>query len=119
MAPTSSFLSTNTNTNGHSTSNVSSGLNTPESELESVMNVPVHPTAARRPYPLVVNSENTNYTEEHITSTFVNRGADVTTDASGQVVVTPTAKSYQFRTERKVQKTGYVVLSCVITFISR
>jgi myo-inositol-1-phosphate synthase len=98
MAPT-------TFTNGH----VSSGLNTPESELESIVQIPVHPTAVRRPYPLVVNSENTNYTDEHITATFINRGADVTTTPSGQLLVTPTAQSYQFRTERQVGKTGYVM----------
>lgn len=83
----------------------SSGLNTPESELESFM--PVHPTAARRPYPIVVQSENTAYSDEFITSSFTNRGADVTVN-SGQFVVTPTSKTYQFQTTRKVAKTGYV-----------
>ena len=43
-----------------------SGLNTPESELESL--VGVHPTAARRPYPIVVQSESTSYSDEYITS---------------------------------------------------
>ena len=81
----------------------SSGLNTPESELESLM--PVHPTAARRPYPIVVQSEATSYSDEYITSKFTNRGADVTI-VEGQYIVTPTAKPFEFQTARKVAKTG-------------
>ena len=75
----------------------SSGLNTPESELELVL--PTHPTAVRRPYPIVVQSENTAYTDEHITAMFNHRGADVVTTVNGQFQVTPTAKSFQFQTE--------------------
>ena len=82
-----------------------SGLNTPESELESV--VPVHPTAIRRPYPIVVQSENTAYSDEYITSKFTNRGADVAVN-NGQFIVTPPTKPYEFQTVRKVSKTGYV-----------
>ena len=85
----------------------SSGLNTPESELESL--VPVHPTAVRRPYPIVVQSENTSYLDEFITSKFINRGADVTV-RDGQFVVAPTSQTYEFQTARKVAKTGYVAL---------
>ena len=84
----------------------SSGLNTPDSELESL--VPVHPTAARRPYPIVVQSENTSYTDEFITSKFTYRGADVAVN-NGQFIVTPTTKPYEFQTGRKVSKTGYVL----------
>lgn len=91
----------------------SSGLNTPESELESL--VPVHPTAARRPYPIVVQSENTSYTDEFITSKFTNRGADVAVN-NGQYIVTPTTKTYEFQTARKVSKTGYV--SCILNFLA-
>jgi myo-inositol-1-phosphate synthase len=83
----------------------SSGYNTPEAELESLL--PIHPTAARRPDAIVVQSENTVYTDEHITSTFFNRGANVTV-ANGQYTVTPTVQPYQFQTTRKVGKTGYV-----------
>ena len=85
----------------------SSGLNTPESELEAL--VPVHPTAARRPYPILVQSENTSYSDEFITSKFTNRGADVSV-SDGQYIVRPTSKSYEFQTARKVSKTGYVVV---------
>jgi myo-inositol-1-phosphate synthase len=85
----------------------SSGYSTPESELESVL--PVHPTAARRPYNLVVNSDKTQYTSDHITSTFVNRGAEVTL-VDGAVSVTPTATQYEFQTQRNVNRTGYVFL---------
>lgn len=84
----------------------SSGLNTPESELESL--VPVHPTAARRPYPIVVQSEQTSYSDEFITSKFTNRGADVAVSANGQFIVKPTAQPFEFQTARKVNKTGYV-----------
>ncbi|EKM53650.1 uncharacterized protein PHACADRAFT_260121 [Phanerochaete carnosa HHB-10118-sp] len=85
----------------------SSGLNTPESELESL--VPVHPTATRRPYPIVVQSENTSYSDEFITSKFVNRGAAVTV-RDGQFVVAPTSKAYEFQTARKVAKTGLMMI---------
>lgn len=85
-------------------SNTSSGLNTPDSELESVL--PVHPTAARRPYPIIVASENTAYTDEHITAKFHDRGASVETLPDGQLKVTPTATAYEFQTARKVPKTG-------------
>ena len=49
-------------------SNVSSGRNTPDSQLESI--VPVHTTAARCPYGIEVASENTSYTDEFITSKY-------------------------------------------------
>ena len=85
-------------------SNVSSGRNTPDSQLESI--VPVHPTAARRPYGIQVASENTSYSDEFITSKYNDRGAAVETLPNGQVKVTPTVKSYEFRTQRRVPKTG-------------
>jgi len=84
----------------------SSGYTTPDSELESI--VPVHPTAARRPHSLVVQSENTSYTDEHITSKYYNRGADVTV-SNGQFTVTPTIQPYEFQTERAVGRTGSVL----------
>lgn len=81
----------------------SSGLNTPESELESIL--PVHPTSARRPYPIVVQSELTSYSDEFITSRFTSRNADVSV-SGGQYIVTPSLKEYEFQTARKVSKTG-------------
>jgi len=84
-----------------------SGFNTPESQLDGpVPLAPTHPTAARRPYSIVVNSENTTYSENFITSKYENRGASVVMSADGQVQVVPTVKSYEFRTAKKVQKTG-------------
>ncbi|KAI0785786.1 Myo-inositol-1-phosphate synthase [Abortiporus biennis] len=85
----------------------SSGLNTPESELESL--VGVHPTAVRRPYSIVVQSENASYSDEYITSKFTNRGADVVLN-NGQYVVTPSIKPYEFQTVRKVSKTGLMLI---------
>lgn len=85
-------------TNSHS-----SGLNTPDSELESVL--PIHPTAVRRPYPIVVQSEHTAYSDEFITAKYTNRGADVAVK-DGQYTVTPTVKQYEFQTARQVSKTG-------------
>jgi len=81
----------------------SSGYNTPDSELESI--VPVHPTSSRRPFSIVVQSDNTLYTDEHITAKYLNRGADVVA-SNGQFIVTPTVQSYEFQTTRKVGKTG-------------
>ncbi|THH32444.1 hypothetical protein EUX98_g1716 [Antrodiella citrinella] len=86
----------------------SSGLNTPASELEGL--VAVHPTAVRRPYPIVVQSENTSYSDEYITSKFTNRGADVVTNNNGQFLITPTSKPYEFQTVRKVSKTGLMLI---------
>lgn len=90
-------------------STVSSGLNTPESELESVL--PVHPTSERRPYLIEVASENTSYTDDAIISKFHDRGASVETLPNGQLKVTPTVNSYEFKTQKKVPKTGSVILS--------
>jgi myo-inositol-1-phosphate synthase len=81
----------------------SSGSVTPDS-VENV--APIHPTAVRRPYPIVVRSETTNYSEEHITSTFTNRGADIVTTENGQFIVTPKASTYELQTQRAVSKTG-------------
>lgn len=81
----------------------SSGSATPNSEFESV--IPVHPTAARRPNYLTVQSENTIYTDEHIFAKYINRGASVSV-SDGQFTVTPTAAPYEFQTTRKVGKTG-------------
>jgi myo-inositol-1-phosphate synthase len=107
MSPTASFITPPSNgINGSGGGYLSSGGNTPVSELESIVPTQVHATASRRPYNIQVNSDNVSYTEEHITSTFVNRGASVTTGPNGQLTVTPTTTSYAFQTERTVQKTG-------------
>ena len=79
----------------------SPGYDTPLSELESI--VPVHPTAPHRPNYITVQSENTVYTDDHITAKYSYRGADVVV-TGGQFTVTPTQAA------RKVGKTGYVSL---------
>ncbi|KAI6046271.1 hypothetical protein EDC04DRAFT_2887951 [Pisolithus marmoratus] len=84
-----------------------SGYDTPVSDLESI--VPVHPTAARRPDYITVQSENTAYTNEHITAKYSYRGADVVV-SEGQFTVTPTVKPFEFQTERKVGKTGLMMI---------
>ncbi|KAJ7122432.1 hypothetical protein C8R44DRAFT_786162 [Mycena epipterygia] len=86
---------------------LSSGLNTPESELESILTV--HPTSVRRPNSILVQSENTRYTQDHITAKFHNRGSTVDV-ANGQFTVTPTVQSYEFQTKRTVGKTGLMMI---------
>lgn len=83
----------------------SSGYTTPESELESIL--PIHPTAVRRSHDtIVVQSENTAYTDEYITSKFLNRAAEVSVSPEGQYTVKPTVQPYEFQTQRAVSKTG-------------
>jgi myo-inositol-1-phosphate synthase len=72
----------------------SSGQQTPES-LEAAS---VHPTSVRRPYPIVVQSETTSYTDDHITSKFTNRGADVVSIEGGQLLIKPTEQVYELQT---------------------
>ena len=85
--------------------NGTSGYNTPESQLESLL--PVHPTAVRRPHSITVQSENTRYSDEHITAKFIDRGSEVTV-TDGHFNITPTLQEYEFQTKRAVSKTGYV-----------
>ncbi|KAI0827731.1 Myo-inositol-1-phosphate synthase [Trametes gibbosa] len=83
------------------------GANTPESQLESVL--PIHPSAARRGNPIVVQSDLTSYSNDYIVSKFTNRGADVSV-VEGQYIVTPTSTQYEFQTARKVPKTGLMMI---------
>ena len=87
--------------------NRTSGYNTPESQLESLL--PVHPTAVRRPHAITVQSKNTLYSDEHITAKFTDRGSEVTI-TDGHFNITPTLQEYEFQTKRAVSKTGYVSL---------
>jgi myo-inositol-1-phosphate synthase len=80
-----------------------SGYNTPESELET------HPSAVRRPHAIMVQSENTSYTDEYITASFQNRGAEVTI-SNGQYIVNPTTQSFEFQTKRSPSKTGLMMI---------
>ncbi|KAH8979184.1 inositol-3-phosphate synthase [Lactarius hatsudake] len=71
----------------------------------------VHPTASRRPADAItVQSENTIYTDEYITSKFHNRGADVVVQEGGRYVIKPTTTPFEFRTQRKVPKTGLMLV---------
>ncbi|KAG8960873.1 Myo-inositol-1-phosphate synthase [Tulasnella sp. 419] len=74
------------------------------------VDVPIHPTSVKRASPIVVHSPNTQYTDEHIVAKFEYRGADVTQGSDGQVHITPTVKQYEIKTERKVQKTGLMMV---------
>ncbi|KAJ7070223.1 hypothetical protein B0H15DRAFT_957870 [Mycena belliarum] len=85
----------------------SSGKNTPESGIESFL--PVHPTAVRRPNAILVQSDSTHYTEDHITARFHNRGSTVDV-SNGQLTVTPVVQSYEFQTKRTVGKTGLMMI---------
>lgn len=88
-------------------SNNNSGYTTPDFELESIL--PVHPTAVRRPDAIVVQSENTSYTDEYITAKFTNRGSEVTV-SDGVFAVKPTTQEFEFQTKRVPSKTGSVIL---------
>ncbi|KAJ3873923.1 hypothetical protein F5051DRAFT_109271 [Lentinula edodes] len=91
----------------NNTTNASSGYNTPDSELESVL--PIHPSAARRPHAIVVQSENTAYSDEYITAKYENRSAEVTV-TDGQFLVNPTVQSFEFQTKRVPGKTGLMMI---------
>ena len=91
----------------------SSGYTTPDSELESIL--PPHPTAARRPHQIVVESENAQFSDDYITSKYTDRGADVVV-VDGQYIVKPTARSYEFQTQRNVSKTGYAFMHVNICY---
>ena len=80
-----------------------SGYTTPDHELESML--PVHPTAVRRPHSIAVHSENTSYTDEHVTAKFTNRGSEVTV-VDGQFTVKPVAQEFEFQTKLAPSKTG-------------
>lgn len=84
-----------------------SGYNTPDSQLESV--VPVHPTSLRREHAIAVQSENTSFSDEFITAKFINRGTSVNV-SNGQYIVTPTAQEIELKTQRKVSKTGLLMI---------
>lgn len=76
--------------------------------IDGPLSLPIHPTAARRPADLVtVQGVNTVYSDEFITSKYENRGADVVVKEEGRYVVKPTINPFEFRTQRKVPKTGY------------
>lgn len=89
----------------------SQGTTTPEPEFALPQgNAPVHPTALRTPHAIDVQSDRTVYTPAHITAKFDYRAADVVRTPEDKFQVTPTVKPYEFRTTRKVQKTGLMMV---------
>ncbi|KAF8483733.1 inositol-3-phosphate synthase [Russula ochroleuca] len=90
----------------------SSGNASPSlSVLDAPLASPVHPTAARSPADAItVQGENTIYTDEYITSKFINRGADVVVQEGGRYVIKPTVTPFEFRTQRKVPRTGLMLV---------
>ncbi|KAI0282890.1 Myo-inositol-1-phosphate synthase [Russula aff. rugulosa BPL654] len=90
----------------------SSGNASPNlSVLDAPLVSAVHPTAARGPLDAVtVQGENTVYTDEYITSKFYNRGAGVVVQEAGRYVITPTVTPFEFRTQRKVSRTGLMLV---------
>jgi len=57
----------------------------------------------------MVQSENTVYTDDHITAKFLNRTSHVAV-SHGQYTVTPTVQSYEFQTKRTVGRTGLMMI---------
>ncbi|KAI0002237.1 Myo-inositol-1-phosphate synthase [Russula compacta] len=90
----------------------SSGNASPSaSVLDAPLVSAVHPTAARRPADAItVQGENTVYTDEYITSKFYSRAADVVVQEGGQYVIKPTVTPFEFRTQRRVPKTGLMLV---------
>lgn len=67
--------------------------------------------AAAAPKPLfTVNSPNVTYTDSEIKSRYTYRTTDVTKGADGQYVATPKDTVYDFKVERKVPKTGVMLV---------
>lgn len=72
---------------------------------------PVDPTAERRQVePIKVNAPNTTYSADYITSKYTYHSSVVEKTASGGFNVTPIEKKYEIRTERKVPKTGLMLV---------
>lgn len=93
------------------TSPSSGNVSPTPSFLDAPLATAVHPTASRRPADAItVQSVNTNYSDEYITSKFHNRGADVVVQEGGRYVVKPTVTPFEFRTQRKVPKTGLMLV---------
>jgi myo-inositol-1-phosphate synthase len=67
----------------------------------------VDPTSARRPVePVQVQSDNVTYTREHITAQYTHHKSQVVKGSDGSYRVQPVEQVYEFKTERKVPKTG-------------
>jgi myo-inositol-1-phosphate synthase len=72
----------------------------------STTNLPVDPTAARRPIePITVDTPNLVYTAEALLAKYTFHSTEVKR-VGERFEVKPTEKSLQFKTDRKVPKTG-------------
>lgn len=95
-------------TNGHSVATHPNGTG---AEHNSAAIPIVDPTAMRRPVDSVnVKSEHTNYSDSHIYSTYEHQNAHITRTADGKYEVTPMKETIEFKTERKVPKTGLMLV---------
>jgi len=76
----------------------------------------VDPTSAKRnPDVIRVHSANVSYTDQHITASYPHHFTEVSVE-DGIYNVTPKETTYEFRTERKVPKTGFVLLTFFCVF---
>jgi myo-inositol-1-phosphate synthase len=64
------------------------------------------PQASASNIKIRVDSETTQYTEEHILSKYQYRNSTVTRTNDGQLKVTPTNVTYHFKTELNTPKVG-------------
>ncbi|KAI0302321.1 hypothetical protein B0F90DRAFT_1713916 [Multifurca ochricompacta] len=81
------------------------------SVLDAPLVSPVHPTAARRPADAItVQGENTLYTDEHITSKFYNRGADVVVQDGNRYLIKPAVTPFEFRLSARSLRLGILML---------
>jgi myo-inositol-1-phosphate synthase len=71
----------------------------------------IDPTAARRPVePITVESANLTYTEDALLAKYKYHSTTVKRDGA-KFLVTPVENNLEFKTMRKVAKTGYVHLT--------
>ncbi|KAH8918848.1 inositol-3-phosphate synthase [Atractiella rhizophila] len=100
-------------TNGHA-----NGVSDKSTHVPEYGFTPVDPTAARRvPEPISITSPNTTYDGDFIFSKYVHHSAEVNViedESSGVKVnryeVRPTESVWEFKTERKVPKTGLMMV---------
>jgi len=71
--------------------------------MEPILATPRIPTSFK------VNSPNVKYTEDHITSDYTYRTTK-TKNVDGEIVVEPIETKYTFRTDRKLPKTGVMIV---------
>lgn len=104
----SNGVSTNGHVNGHSNGNgyTNGHSHSPEASVD--------PTAAKRPVePVKISSPNTSYDENYIKARYVHHSAEVNVVGSGNektYEVKPVEKVWELRTERKVPKTGLMMV---------